>query len=99
MNVSKVQNWRLVVLVVVAIVTLLTVTNGFSLYEARKAYSEVDLVVDSAMKSSDLVHQKSRNWKPISLPPLPPANRWSALLAKGLPGSGSRTTLPPSGNR
>jgi signal transduction histidine kinase len=57
MNVSKVQNWRLVVLVVVAIVTLLTVTNGFSLYEARKAYSEVDLVVDSAMKSSDLVHQ------------------------------------------
>jgi len=56
-NVSKAQNWRLVVIVVVAIVTLLTVTNGFSLYEARKAHTEVDSVVDNSMKSIELVHQ------------------------------------------
>jgi signal transduction histidine kinase len=57
MNVSRVQNWRVVVVVVAVIVALLAITNGFALYQARKAHIEVELVVDNAMKSIELVHR------------------------------------------
>ncbi len=57
MNVSRLQNWRVVVVLVVVIVALLGLTNGFALYEARKAHVEVELMVDNAMKSIELVHR------------------------------------------
>ena len=57
MNVSKAENWRLVVIVIVGIVALLALTNGFALYQERKAHAEVQLVVDNAMKSIELVHR------------------------------------------
>jgi signal transduction histidine kinase len=56
-NVSRLQNWRVVVVLVVVIVALLGLTNGFALYEARKAHVEVELMVDNAMKSIELVHR------------------------------------------
>jgi signal transduction histidine kinase len=57
MNVRRVQNWRLVVVVVALIVALLALTNGFALYQTRKAHAEVELVVENAMKSVELVHR------------------------------------------
>jgi signal transduction histidine kinase len=57
MNVTRVQNWRFVVVLVALIVALLALTNVFSLYQTRKAHAEVVLVVDNAMKSVELVHQ------------------------------------------
>ena len=57
MNVSRLENWRLVVVIVVLIVALLAAINGFALYQARKAHTEIAMVVATAMKSIDLVHR------------------------------------------
>jgi signal transduction histidine kinase len=57
MNVSRLENWRLVVVIVVLIVALLAAINGFALYQARKAHSEIAMVVATAMKSIELVHR------------------------------------------
>ena len=57
MNLSKVENWRLVVVIVVLIVALLAAINGFALYQARKAHTEIAAVVATAMKSIELVHR------------------------------------------
>jgi signal transduction histidine kinase len=57
MNVSRLQNWRLVVVIVILIVGLLAAINGFALYQARKAHTEVAMVVATAMKGIELVHR------------------------------------------
>jgi signal transduction histidine kinase len=57
MNVSKVQNWRIVAAVVGFIVVLLALFNGFAIFQARKAHSEVQSMVGNAMKSIELVHR------------------------------------------
>ena len=57
MNVSKVQNWRVVAVVVGLIVVLLALFNGFALFQAQKVHSEVRGMVENAMKSIELVHR------------------------------------------